>query len=416
MARNGPADLALDPCRNGAAVKRQQLPAAGFYALLYFVQGVSIAYFSNFQKPYLAAAGIGPEAIGALTALLLLPFIGKLLFGLLSDRVPVARLGRRRPWLLLGLLLASAGFAAAALFDLHAGFRVFAACMVTASLGVALFDASADGLAVDSTAIGAQARVQSAMVSGRALGVILLSLVFGRVASLAGYEAVFAILALAPLLPMLWVLRLCEPAQARAEAPLSRRDFAFFLRRPVLSFVLYAVGYSITSFGVDGLLTYALSARFGAGEEAIARFGALRGTGSVLGALLAGWLLSRHDRVRVGIAALLMLSAAAALVGNLDDGSSMLVFALPWGMVWGFQETVFVTCAMALAARESRARIGGLTFAALMACSNTGTAITEGVATGLTDDLGFTGVFRLLALWGLLVLPWFWGCRGEVRG
>jgi predicted MFS family arabinose efflux permease len=36
-------------------------------------------------------------------------------------------------------------------------------------------------------------------------------------------------------------------------------------------------------------------------------------------------------------------------------------------------------------------------FAIMMAVSNIGTAIGEGLATGLTDNLGFAGVFWLLA-------------------
>ncbi len=37
--------------------------------------------------------------------------------------------------------------------------------------------------------------------------------------------------------------------------------------------------------------------------------------------------------------------------------------------------------------------------------ANIGIASGEGIATNLSDDIGFTGVFRLLALLNLLLIP-----------
>lgn len=44
----------------------------------------------------------------------------------------------------------------------------------------------------------------------------------------------------------------------------------------------------------------------------------------------------------------------------------------------------------------------------MMAVSNVGTAVGEGVATGLTDDIGFSTVFWLLAGLNILVVPILW--------
>jgi len=76
-----------------------------------------------------------------------------------------------------------------------------------------------------------------------------------------------------------------------------------------------------------------------------------------------------------------------------------------WGIAWGFQETVFVALAMNLA----DLRIAASMFALMMAISNLGTAVGEGVATALVDDLGFTTVLRLLGGVSLLTLPILWG-------
>ena len=94
-----------------------------------------------------------------------------------------------------------------------------------------------------------------------------------------------------------------------------------------------------------------------------------------------------------------MSSAGAASSVN-----ALLVLGVAWGIAWGFQETLFVALAMDLA----DARIAASMFAIMMALSNVGTAIGEGVATGLTDNIGFSAVFWLLAGLNVLTLPILW--------
>lgn len=77
------------------------------FGLLYFVQGSALAYFRNFQKPYLHSLNVAPDVIGLLASILLLPFILKIFIGMLSDKVSLFRLGHRQPYIILGLLLAA---------------------------------------------------------------------------------------------------------------------------------------------------------------------------------------------------------------------------------------------------------------------------------------------------------------------
>jgi hypothetical protein len=44
------------------------------FGMLYFVQGSALAYFRNFQKPYLYSLNVDPDVIGLLTSILLLSF------------------------------------------------------------------------------------------------------------------------------------------------------------------------------------------------------------------------------------------------------------------------------------------------------------------------------------------------------
>jgi predicted MFS family arabinose efflux permease len=95
----------------------------------------------------------------------------------------------------------------------------------------------------------------------------------------------------------------------------------------------------------------------------------------------------------------------AVLIGAASSVNILLTLGVLWGIAWGFQETIFVALAMGL----SDTRIAASTFALMMALSNIGTAIGEGVATGMTDNIGFSAVFWLLAGINLLTFPILWG-------
>ncbi|MFO7678618.1 MAG: MFS transporter [Chloroflexota bacterium] len=375
------------------------------FGSLYFVQGVGLAYFRNFQKPYLDSLGVSANLIGLLTTILLLPFILKIFIGMISDRVNLFGRGHRKPYIFSGLLLAALAFGAAAFANPASDFGLFAMLIVLGSFSVALFDSTADGLAIDITPRAEQGTVQSFMVGGRALGFIILSLVFGALVQNQGYRIVFLIIAAFMFLPMLWLRRAAEPAERDAGQQFQWQAFKVMAKPRFVIFGAYAIFYSIVAFGVDGLVTYAMSSNFNAPETTIGQYGALRGAGAILGAVLAGFLADRVGRKQSAYAAAVMVSIGAVLLGFAPSVNFILLLGLLWGLVWGFQETVFVALAMDLA----DVRIAASMFAIMMALSNLGTAVGEGVSTALTDDIGFSAVFWGLAAFNLILFPILWG-------
>ncbi len=374
------------------------------FAALYVVQGVGLAYFSNFQKPYLDSLGISPNAIGALTFVLQIPFILKIFIGMLSDKVNLLGMGHRKPYMLLGLILAALAFGGATFALPDANFLLFAALVTLGSFSVTLFDSTTDGLAIDSTPHDEQALVQGVMVGGRAAAFIALSLIFGMLVQRVGYRIVFPIIGLSMLLPLLWVARVREPARD-ATARFQWGAFKALGQPRFLLFALYAVVYSIGSFGTDGLVTYFMRVRFGATEGVIGQYGALRGVGAIIGALAGGVLIDRLGRKRSAYAGVLLISIMAALIGAATGARGVLWMGLVWGAVWAFQETLFFALAMDIA----DARIAASMFAIMMGISNLGSAVADGLATALSDDWGFAAVFGWLAVINLITLPVLWG-------
>ena len=373
----------------------------GMFAALYVVQGVGLAYFRNFQKPYLDALGVDADTIGILTLVLQLPFIFKIFIGMLSDRVSLLGMGHRKPYILLGLILATLAFGGATFVLPDVSFLAFAVIITIGSFAVTLFDSATDGLAIDITPKREQGRIQGVMVAGRASAFILLSLLFGGLVQRYGYRPVFPIIGVAMLVPLVWVFRLSDRSD---RAPAQRFQWSAFRvlgQKRFLLFSAYAVIYSIGSFGVDGLVTYFMSECFGATESLIGQYGALRGVGAVLGALIGGVLLDRLSRRVSALGAVGAISVVAVLVGLASGSPMVIALGLVWGLVWALQETVFFALAMDIA----DPRIAASMFAIMMGISNLGSAVADGAATALSDDWGFRAVFWALAAINLLTLP-----------
>jgi MFS family permease len=375
------------------------------FGLLYFVQGAALAYFRNFQKPYLDGLQIDPDTIGFLTSILLLPFILKIFIGMVSDRVNLLGMGHRKPYMILGLFLAALAFAGGGLVLPDQNFVLFAVLVVAGSFSVTLFDSTTDGLAIDTTPPEHQGTIQGVMVGGRAVGFILLSWAFGEMVETQGYRVVFFIIAVSMLVPLLWVIGLREAKQRAETRSFQWAAFKSLTQPRFLIFSLYAILYSFVSFGVDGLVTFFMKKELQATSSLIGRYGSLRGIGAVVGALVAGLLIDRFGRRRSAYAAIFLISLGSISIGLAGQARTVLALGVAWGIVWAFQETLFFALAMGL----TDSRIAASMFAIMMAISNLGTAITEGVSTGLTDNLGFSAVFWLLAGVNILTLPVLWG-------
>lgn len=372
-----------------------------FFASLYFLQGAAFAYVVNFQKPYLAGEGVSKERLGLFTSLLLLPFILKIFLGMLSDRVPIGRWGSRRPYMILGLLIFALCYLLLSFVRAPAEeFFYFAAVTWLASLGLALFDTCCDGLAVDVASEEEQSTIQAAMVAGRSLGLITMAAGFGLVAEKFGFQLIFVMLAALALagigLVTMTDLRGEKGKETAASATVSQwRDL---LRPAYMLFALFGVGYSISSFGADGIGTLFLSEARSVSSQGLGAFGASRGVGALLGAGAFAWAAGR-----VALSRLVMLAVAGLGMGCLTFLLPLSVWSggLIWGFFWGAQETAYVTLAM----RYSTGRWAATFFAIAMIFSNVGTAVGEGVAAPLAASYGYPAVFTGLALVAWLLLP-----------
>jgi PAT family beta-lactamase induction signal transducer AmpG len=371
------------------------------FGAVYFVQGVIQAYQLNFFKPHMDSEGIDADRLAIVASLGLLPFVIKWVFGLVSDRYPLFGRGHRVPYMLIGLVATAVAFGVAFFIDPSESFPILAAMVLAATFFMALFDTTADALSVDAVDESDHAAVQAWMNGGRAVGLVLVSLGFGILADAFGYRYIFLVISGLLLVPLWWVSRVREPAERTPAHVFDRRAFRVLAQPRYLVFSVVLILAWTCYQGIDGLVTFYMSNELGATGGTIGVYGTLKGLGIFIGGIGLAWLVRRRGKRTAALSTLAAVSLGGLVFSSLNDIPLLLAVAPLWGIAVGFHWTNYVTFTMGI----TDLRIAGSMFAILQTMSNIGLGAGEGIATALSDDIGFSAVFRMMALVNLVVVP-----------
>ena len=149
------------------------------FSSLYFAQGMLMSYFLTFNILYLGDAGYSPGEVGIFNSILILPFVLKIVLGMLSDAVNPFGLGHRKPYIALGIIGQMIAMLIAPSIDVQTNLGGFALLAFVASISMALYDTCTDGLALDLTPENERGIIQGAMVGARAAGLLLMLVIGG---------------------------------------------------------------------------------------------------------------------------------------------------------------------------------------------------------------------------------------------
>ena len=204
------------------------------FGSLYFSQGTILSYFTALNALYFLDRGLSMTDVGIFASIALIPFVIKILWGILSDKVNLFGLGHRKPYILIGLTLQFACLIVVPFIDPAEYYWWFVALAFVLQMGMALYDTCTDGYALDTTPKEEQGTIQGFMVGGRALGVVGTASVVGLLADQVSWLAVFWLLAVFTLIPIPFVFSIRE-----AERPVDRAfdwgAFAAFKQRSVIA-------------------------------------------------------------------------------------------------------------------------------------------------------------------------------------
>ncbi len=370
------------------------------FALLYFTQGTILSYFTALNALYLLERGLTMTSIGIFGSIALIPFVIKILFGLLSDRVSPFGLGHRKPYIFFGLVVQFACLIIVPFIDPRVNYWGFVALAFVLQLGMALYDTCTDGLALDTTPEGEKGTIQGFMVGGRAVGVIVTASVVGLLAERSTWQAVFWLLAGLTLLPLPLVFAAREPARP-VERKFDWKAFAAFKKAPVLALAGVGFLFFLIVVGANQLVNPYLQERFGIELSTAGLFTTVWGIGVVLGSAVGGLLIDKVGK-RSGVRIAMAISVAGVL-------ALAFIPALGWawpivvlfGVAYGSYQTVYFALAMAY----TEPRIAASMFSILMAVTNVGQGVGLALGGVLADKIDYPPTFMVFAALNLLALP-----------
>lgn len=363
------------------------------FASLYLAQGAVLSYFFTFNLLYLTQHGFAADRIGFFQAVLVLPFVLKILIGILSDRFSLFGLGHRSPYILLGLLIQLTCFGMLPLISLPEGLDLFFITCLIAALGMALSDTGTDGLAVEATPEHERPLVQGVMVGARAAGLLLSLLVGAWLAERLGWSLVFAMIVLLGLPGLGLTLWLWQDPGRKAPGGFSWEAFRGLARRDVLSLAAMGLIYALALDGVLSFLAFHDDAARLGDIGVIGSLVALVMVGRILGAVASGRLTDRLG-YRRSLRFAILLSASACVALSLTFGPVVLALVcLLFGFAYGYTTTTYSALAMTL----TDARIAASMFAIFMMFINIGIGLGQGLGGTLTSQIGFQGLAWVMA-------------------
>lgn len=148
------------------------------FSLLYLIQGITQSMFMVIIPIYLLQilGSVGASTIAFLGSIIMIPFIIKIVFGALSDKYGIKKLGRRKPWILIALIFSGlVVMFLPTLVDANPSAVVEIIILVgfCSMFGLAMSDTVIDGFILDITPKNQLGRVQGATWGFRSVGIVL---------------------------------------------------------------------------------------------------------------------------------------------------------------------------------------------------------------------------------------------------
>lgn len=380
------------------------------FSLVYFAQGSIISYFAFYNILYLTEFGHSRSDVGFFQSIVAIPMVAKILFGFISDRFSLAGMGHRKPYIFLGL--ASQGIAGLYMtFMEPTNLTLFGAVAFLAAAGMALYDTTTDGLAVDAVEEKDQGIVQGFMVGARAAGATLFLLFGGFIVQNQSWTSLFISIAVIPFIPAILILFIRFPEEDKKFTRFEWSTFRSLKNSGVLFLALMATLYAFAS---DGIYTFwgdylkeGLQYNFGPLGVTIA----IAMAGRMIGALLSGFVSNYASRKNLLIGGF-FATAFGALTLSLEGGIIQPYMAgFIFGFAYGFFNAVYAAAVMGQCESGASASM----FAIFMMFFNLGTVLASAAGGLITERYGFlvysASMAPVLILSALTVIPFIRGNR-----
>ena len=368
------------------------------FALLYFAQGAILSYFTALNAIYLRSFHLTMTQVGLFSAIAISPMVLKVFLGMLSDRVNLFGFGHRKPFIIIGLVIQATGILVFPYIHPYDSFILLTITGFLVVTGMALYDTCTDGLALDTTPPEEEGRVQGFMVAGRAVGVVVISVMLGLISHSTGWKPVFIALAVMTLVPLPLVIAYRESPKP-AGTTFNWQAFRIFTRRNVIAVGLLGALFTAITNGTNQLINPFLRETYGISFLIAGFFTAVWGIGVITGGITGGRLADRFGHRKAILGALFTALVSVALLSMITGPMIAWPLLFLFGIAYGYYETSFFATAMA----ATDLRIAASMFSILMAIANIGASIGMVISGALSDLVGFRWTFVFFAAMNLLV-------------
>lgn len=372
------------------------------FALLYFTQGTILGYFASVNALYLMESGFNMARVGIFSTIALIPFVIKILFGMLSDRYNLFGLGHRKPYIFIGLLVQLVCLLIVANVNPADSYWGFVALAFILQLGMAFYDTCTDGLALDITPDHERGILQGFMVGGRSIGVIVAASAAGFIAQYFNWPYVFYFLAILTLIPVPLLFYIKDPGRG-TEIRFQWSAFKAFKNTQVVAAAIVGLIVFLVVVGANQLMNPAFTERFGIDLKTAGLITTVWGIGCVAGAFIGGAIKDKLGDKSALWVSLLTVVPAMLMLAFVPWKPLVWAVAVLFGISYGLTQSVY----FALAMKYTVPSIAASMFSIMMAVTNVGQGIGLGAGGALANSAGYPITFVIFGAFMFLILPFF---------
>ncbi|MHA1202910.1 MAG: MFS transporter [Candidatus Heimdallarchaeaceae archaeon] len=349
-----------------------------FQGLFYFLQGFSLTGIMVFLTFQLAVTwGLNYAEIATITVLVTIPIFLKMIPGLLSDRVPIGKFGRRKPYIILGTFLTIPGYILISIIKEFSW--MFIASYLLVMIAWVFIDGTLDALTVDITPPEKIDKMQGFAVTGRMLGYAAGGISGVLLANKIGWSYMLLIMGAFSVGQGLIGLVYPEPKNIGAlltEIPLKKVfKETFGSSRSWMNFAFAIL--ILVSGGIAGLTNaFVLSEKgWGSTEELILLYGFLvmvQNIAAGVGAFVYGYLgpKIKNKRNYFIVSGVVIWALILPMIALIFTSSTAVIFLVNVGL--GAAMGITIVVAQSLAQKECPRSIEGFYFATLTSFMNIG--------------------------------------------
>lgn len=370
------------------------------FGLVYFVQGAlgltSVA-MPIFLKDDL---GLSVSQIATLSAIAMVPWVIKPLYGLLSDYFPI-RGFHRKPYLLVSSLLASFGWFLTAANGTYWSVLI---AQILAGLGIAMTDVVVDGLAVEKSTSEQKGRIQTIMWGSRSFGAVITGFFGGWLLGFFSNQTIFTITGFLPLLTFGMVFFVKENAHIAPRVglwPLLKNTCRTYYRMRVLWLVSAFLFLWFVSPSFSTPLFFYMRDTLSFSDVMLGTLVSMVNVGAVVGSVLFGKWLDKINQKKLFIWLILLNTAMTFLFYFILGATSAFIVFL----INGILSILAIIASMRLIVEVCPKGLEATTFSLVTGISNLASGVVAVYIGGqLYDLIGYKQLILVNAIVGILPL------------